>query len=93
VENETLMVVALEVEHQFLNKDQKLHLTFQAQMIETKVHERALSSRVKELLVGNEAVARILHFLAMNTLTHLAHAIKFPRFKVFCLQCLWVTSS
>ncbi len=51
-------------------------------MIETKVHERALSSRAKEFLLGNEAVARILHFLAMNTL-HLAQTIRFPGFKVF----------
>ncbi|CAK9267606.1 unnamed protein product [Sphagnum jensenii] len=63
-ENETLMVAALEAEHQFLDKDQKLHLTqkhlvtLQAQMTEAEVHERALSSRVEELLVGNEAAVR-----------------------------------
>ncbi len=83
VENETLMVATLEVEHQFLNKDQKLHLTLQAQMIEVEVHERALSSCAKELLMGNEVVARTLDFLAVNTLPHLAQAIKFLRFKVF----------
>jgi hypothetical protein len=32
--------------------------------------------------VGNEATMKILHFLVVNTLPHLAHAIKFPRFKV-----------
>ncbi|CAK9213743.1 unnamed protein product [Sphagnum troendelagicum] len=64
VENETLMVEALEAEHQFLDKDQKLHLTqkslvtLQARMTEAEVHERALSSRVEELLVGNEAAVR-----------------------------------
>jgi kinesin family protein 15 len=63
-ENETLMVAALEAEHQFLDKDQKLHLTqkslvtLQAQMTEAEVHERALSSRIKDLLVGNEAAVR-----------------------------------
>ncbi|CAM6042219.1 unnamed protein product [Sphagnum compactum] len=63
-ENETLMVAALEAEHQFLDKDQKLHLTqkslvtLQARMTEAEVHERALSSHVEELLVGNEAAAR-----------------------------------
>ncbi len=63
-ENETLMVLALEAEHQFLEKDQKLHLTqkslvtLQARMTEAEVHERALSSRVEELLMGNEAAVR-----------------------------------
>ncbi len=92
VENETLMVTALEVEHQFLNKDQKLHLTLQAQMIEAEVHERALSSCAKELLVGNAAIVKILDFLAVNTLPPLAQEIKFLRFKVFqfaCNVCGW----
>jgi hypothetical protein len=85
VENETMMVVALEIEHQFLDKDQKLHLTheslmtLQTQMTKTEVHT---TSRVEELLMGNEATMKILQFLVVNTLPHLAHAIIFPKFMV-----------
>ncbi len=57
-------------------------MTLQAQMIEANVHERALSLCVGEPFIGNEATVRILHFLKMNILPHLAHAIKFLRFKV-----------
>jgi hypothetical protein len=49
-------------------------------MTKTKVHEKALSSCVGELFIGNEAIVRILHFLVMNILPHLAYAIKFPGF-------------
>jgi hypothetical protein len=41
-------------------------------MIEAEVHERALSSCAKELLVGNAAIVKILDFLAVNTLPPLA---------------------
>ncbi len=93
-----MMVATLEVEHQFLNKDQKLHLTLQAQIIEVEVHERALSSCAKELLVGNEAVVRILDFLGFPCSEHLTplgtsnQISKIQGFSI-CLQCLWVASS
>jgi hypothetical protein len=51
-------------------------------MTKVEVHERALYSSVKELFMGNEATMRILYFLVMNTLPHLAHAIRFLGFKL-----------
>jgi hypothetical protein len=102
MENETMMVATLEVEHQFFDKDQKSHLTqeslmtLQGQMIEVKVHERPLFSHIKKLFMGNGTIVRILHFLIMNTLPHLAQVIRFLGFKVlqfaYNLQLLWVAS-
>jgi hypothetical protein len=57
-------------------------MTLQAQMIEAEVHERPLFSCVKELFMGNEAIVKNLHFLVVNTLPHLAQAIKISGFKV-----------
>jgi hypothetical protein len=51
-------------------------------MTKIEVHEKALHSSVEELFMGNEATMKILHFFVVNTLSHLTHAIKFPRFKV-----------
>jgi hypothetical protein len=65
-------------------------------MIETKVHERALSSRAKELLVGNEAV--VSESLAFPYSEHPAplgtfnQISKIQGFSI-CLQCLWVPGS
>jgi len=51
-------------------------------MIKIKVHERALHSSFEELLMGNEATMKILHFLVMNTSPYLAQTIRFLGFKV-----------
>jgi hypothetical protein len=51
-------------------------------MTKVEVHERPLFSHVKELLMGNEAIVKILHLLVVNILPHLAQAIKFSGFKV-----------
>jgi len=43
---------------------------------------KAIISHVKKLFMGNETIVRILHFLIMNTLPHLAQAIRLLGFKV-----------